>query len=388
MPGAFGSDSPLCVHRGLLGTYAIPTAERETVNRLARPTVILGAAILLGGCGETPFTNLSGEELCSLNPDLLTANLPPDAIPALTEPEMVAPNASGAQYLFDFDRVLGVVIDGEARAYPHNVLWHHEIVNDRINDTWITVTFCPLTGSGLAFSPFVDGIQLDLGVSGLLFANNLVMFDRVGGAVYGPQLSVEGKCATFRDKSLSLMPVQEMSWGRWKELYPDTKVVSDETGWGLDYRTYPYGSYAQLFNNELLVPMDVDDSRPLKERVLVIRLDDTDGRGYPFGELAGMGDAVAVNELVGPVPTVVFYEVADGEVAIAFDARVDDRTLTFEAAGDGLWRDVETGSAWTIDGVATSGPLAGARLSTREDAFVVFWFAWRHFLPDGDTFTG
>ena len=358
------------------------------MKRRLRPTLILGATILLGACEKAPITNLSGEELCSLNPDLLQFSLPPDAIPALSVPEMVAADAPEAGYLFDFDRVLGVVIDGEARAYPHNILWHHEIVNDVINDTWISVTFCPLTGSGLAFSPFVDGIRLDLGVSGLLFANNLVMYDRVGGAVFGPQLSAVGKCSIWRNKSLSLMPVQEMSWGRWKELYPDTKVVSANTGYGRNYFVYPYGSYAELLSNELLFPMNVDDSRPIKERVLAIRLDGTDGRGFPFGELAEIGDVVALNELVGGVPTAIFYESVDGETAIAFDARVDGQTLTFETTVQGLWRDVETGSVWTIDGVATSGPLAGARLATREDAFVVFWFAWRHFLPDGDTFTG
>ncbi|HAC05232.1 MAG TPA: hypothetical protein DCF71_05095, partial [Gemmatimonadetes bacterium] len=33
---------------------------------------------------------------------------------------MVSVGAEGAEYLFDFDRVLGVVVNGEARAYPHN----------------------------------------------------------------------------------------------------------------------------------------------------------------------------------------------------------------------------------------------------------------------------
>jgi hypothetical protein len=92
---------------------------------------------------------------------------------------MVSVGAEGAEYLFDFDRVLGVVVNGEARAYPHNILWYHEIVNDRIGDTWISVTFCPLTGLGLVFDPFVDGNLLELGVSGLLFAE-------LGGTLVGP----------------------------------------------------------------------------------------------------------------------------------------------------------------------------------------------------------
>ena len=358
------------------------------MKRRLRPTLILGATILLGACEKAPFTNPSGEDICSLDPNLLLFSLPPDAIPALSLPAMVAADAVDAGYLFDFDRVLGVVIDGEARAYPHNILWHHEIVTDVINDTRFSVTYCPLTGSGLVFSPFIDGAQLDLGVSGLLFANNLVLFDRVTGGVFGPQLSADGKCTIWRNKSLALMSVQEMSWGRWQELYPDTKVVSADTGFGRNYRRSPYGSYADLFNDQLLFPMDIDKSRPIKERVLAIRLDGTAGRGFPFGELADISHVVALNELVGGVPTAIFYESVNGETAIAFDARVDGQTLTFETTVQGLWRDVETGSVWTIDGVATSGPLEGSRLATLENAFVLFWFAWRHFLPDGDTFTG
>ncbi len=348
---------------------------------------VLLAVVVSAGCGDgLGPVDSDGNPICSVTPDLLFSSLPPDAIPALTLPDMVSPNASEAQYLFDFDRVLGVVVNGEARAYPHNILWHHEIVNDRIGDTWISATFCPLTGSGLVFDPFIDGNRLDLGVSGLLFANNLVLFDRITGGVYGPQLSVEGKCANFRDDSIGLRSVQEMSWGRWKGLHPDTKVVGGATGFPRNYRSYPYGSYDQITSNDLLFPMgNVDSSRPIKERVLAIRIGNG-GRGYPFGELFEMGETSVVNEMVGGVPTVVFYESRDGQTALAFDARVGGQTLTFSAAQDGTWIDEQTGSTWTIDGSALAGPMAGERLSPREDAYVVFWFAWRHFQPDGDVF--
>ena len=351
---------------------------------------VLLAAVTSAGCGDDPgLTDADGNLLCSLDPNLMFTSLPPEAIPALTQPEMVSPDHIEARYLNTFDRVLGVVVDGEARAYPHNILWHHEIVNDRIGETWITATFCPLTGSGLVFDPFVDGERLELGVSGLLFANNLMVFDRIGGDIYGPQLSVEGQCSNFRGESLGLRSVQEMSWGRWRQLHPDTKVVSDFTGFARNYgsNSYPYGNYDQLSSSDLLFDQDnVDKSRPIKERVLAIRLGADGGRGYPFGELAEMGETSVVNELVGGIPTVVFYESLGGETAIAFDARVEGETLTFSTDDDGTWIDTETGSTWTIDGSAIAGELAGATLSTREDAYVLFWFAWRHFQPNGDTF--
>ena len=92
---------------------------------------VLLAAVIAAGCGDNALVDLDGNLLCSLDPDLLVSILPPDAIPALTLPEMVSPDDPGAQYLFDFDRVLGVVVNGEARAYPHNILWHHEIVREQ-----------------------------------------------------------------------------------------------------------------------------------------------------------------------------------------------------------------------------------------------------------------
>ena len=348
--------------------------------------LVLSTAVAAAGCGdESPLADGDGNPLCSVDPDLLFSSLPPDAIPALTLPDMVWLNSTEAEYLFDFDRVLGVVVEGKARAYPHNILWHHEIVNDLIGDTWISATFCPLTGSGIVFDPFVDGNRLELGVSGLLFANNLVLFDRISGAVYGPQLAVEGKCAKFRDGSIGLHAVQEMSWGRWKELHPDTKVVGGNTGIPRNYRSYPYGSYDRIDSNELLFPMGVDTSRPIKERVLAIRIGEG-GRGYPFGELREMGETSVVHELVGGIPTVVFYESRDGETALAFDARVGGQALSFSVAEDGTWIDAQTGSTWTIDGSAIAGSMIGERLVPREDAYVLFWFAWRHFQPDGDTF--
>ena len=349
--------------------------------------VAAGALLVLpvGSCraaAEPLDLPLREDPLCELDPNLLFASLPPGAVPSLTEPEMVTFGGPGTEYLLLSDRVLGVVIDGEARAYPHNILWHHEIVNDRVGDQWLTVTFCPLTGSGLVFDPHVGGEKLDIGVSGLLFANNLVLYDRTSMDVYGPQLSVEGKCSRFVDRSLKLLPVQETSWGRWLQLHSNTKVVSSETGYGRNYLVSPYANYTELSNSDLLFAMDVDRTRPLKERVLAIRVGEG-GRGYPFGQLASLGDVAVINDTIGGEPTAIFYEARDGETAVALNARVGDQTLTFDAGTDGLFTDRETGTRWRIDGFAQSGPLAGERLSARSDAYVVFWFAWRHFQPEG-----
>jgi hypothetical protein len=255
-----------------------------------------------------------------------------------------------------------------------------------VNGRDIAATFCPLTGSGVIFDPRIGDETLDVGVSGLLYANNLVLYDRTSGDVYGPQLEAGGRCSRFRSATLQRLPVVETSWGRWRQLHLNTVAVTIETGFDRNYERSPYGDYDALGNDDLLFPMPVDDARPLKERVLVVG--DGGGVGFPFSELAlALGDRGTLEITAAGTPTVIFWEATDGATAIAFEALLDGRPLTFSALDDGTWTDAETGSIWTLDGEALRGPLAGSRLTIRTDAFVAFWFAFRHFRPDAAVWT-
>ena len=343
------------------------------------------ASLVVVACGPEDALETFSESPCDIpSSQFVSGGPPPDGIFALTLPPMVRPDE--ADYLLNGDRVLGVVVDGEARAYPHRILWHHEIVNDRIGDKWVTVSFCPLTGSGIGMDATVAGNRVDFGVSGLLVTNNLVMFDRITEELYGPQLSIEGQCERFRGVSPDLVAVREMSWARWKQLYPETVVVSSDNERPQAYFIYQYGSYDQLFDNSLLFPQsNVDTSRPLKERVLAIRTTTTGGRGYPFSELAEVGGQIALNEQVDGSPVAVFYEVRDGESAVAYDPRVTGQTLTFDVI-DSKIQDSQTGTIWSFSGLGLEGPLAGEQLQPLRNAYVLMWFAWREFQPDGDVF--
>lgn len=118
-------------------------------------------------CGDGGPTGVDGGDrtddlVCDLDRNLLVSETSPGAIPAMTEPPMVTQGEPGALYLNDEDRVLGVVVNGSARAYPHAVLDHHEVINDEIDGEWFTVTFCPLTGSGLRLDPNLGAERLDV----------------------------------------------------------------------------------------------------------------------------------------------------------------------------------------------------------------------------------
>ena len=339
------------------------------------------AAWLATGCsGATdPDSGLSLE--CIIPTDQIFAGGPGrDGIPALDLPFLT--DVAGAFFMADEHRVLGVEIDGVARAYPLIVMWWHEIVNDTIAGANVVVSYCPLTGSGLAFDAFVDGAFRVFGVSGLLFENNLMMFDRQTESIWN-QLLMGAQCGPESGKLLTRLPVVETTWKQWRTAHPQTTVLTLDTGFDRAYGAYPYGDYNLLDNAATFFPSSTfSDARPPKELVLGIR-EGNAAVAYPFGVLADKGDAVAVNDQVGGRSVLVTYLFSQATDR-AFDRNVAGQTLSFTVASENPFTltDNETGSTWDWSGGAIAGPLQGERLTPLEDAWTMFWFAWSVFYPE------
>jgi len=324
---------------------------------------------------------VSDEITCSIPRSLIFDGGPgKDGIPALTNPRLVAPGDVGAAYLREEDRVIGLLVNGEPIAVPLNIGWWHEIVNLDLGSLHLAVTHCPLTGSSLIFDRAAADNRA-FGVSGLLFMNNLIMYDRGSKESLWPQLLRGAGCGPRTGTTLAMFPAMEMTWAGWKALYPATKVISSETGVPRDYTRYPYGSYDQPDNPEVLFPMPtVDRRRPPKERVLGLPDSVKGGMAFPFGALADAGSVAAVDTVVAGRRVVVFWDAAS-QGAMAYYPRAAGRSLTFHVEG-GQFVDRETRSVWRLDGKAVSGELAGAQLEAVSGAFVVYWFAWAAFFPD------
>ena len=316
---------------------------------------------------------------------IFSGGVPPDGIPALTDPQFVDLSSSEAEYLRDDDLVLGVIVNGEAKAYPHNMGWWHEIINDVVGGQPIVVSFCPLTGTGLVFNGLGgDESRIHCGVSGLLFNNNLIMYDRRDRATLYPQMihvPVDGPGVD----ALTLMPVIETTWRYWKRLYPDSKVISVDTGIYSSgrYRDYPYGGYRNLsagpnfpsFPN--LSENATAQLFPPKTITLGMRFGET-AKAYPFPTMSSesvINDIVAGNELV-----VVYYGAE--KYAIPFSRIVDGQSLTFEkvASSNPLYpfmlRDLETGTTWNLKGEAIGASTKKLKQLPSHNAF---WFAWATF---------
>lgn len=349
-------------------------------------------ALIAAASCVSPVANDGGDlsslvATCTIPTDFLADGGPGvDGIPALTNPPLVGPTDATAAYVRPTDRVIGLLVGDEAIAVPVNIGWWHEIVNLDIGGLNLAVSYCPLTGSSLVFERLGSG-QAAFGVSGLLFMNNLVMYDRTGSPSLWPQMARGARCGSRAGTQLPLFPAVEMTWASWLALHPETRVVSSSTGHSRDYRQYPYGDYEREDNAFLLAPVPrIDGRRPPKERVLGIVLESGDGLAIPFGMLRANAGRRVVTATVGTEAAVVFWDPA-AEAAAAFQPSVEGQSLTFRALADG-YQDDQTASRWTLDGRALSGPLAGSVLRPIGDVFVAFWFAWALFYPDAALWTG
>jgi hypothetical protein len=320
--------------------------------------------------------------------DLVSGGPPPDGIPPIDDPEF-AP-ASEIDWLGDDEPVLSLTVGDETRAYPLQVMTWHEIVNDRVGGIPVTVTYCPLCNSGVAFERRVAGRLLDFGTSGLLHIDNLVMYDRQTESLW-PQLTGQASVGTLTGTQLKAIPMGVVSWKQFRASNPDALVLTRETGFRRDYGRNPYTGYDDPDGDLLVDPLGGTDGRlPVKERVVGITVG-SDSVAIRRALVAGAG---VVPLMVGGRDVVVLHQpgqssaldtgrIADGQEIGSigvFRPTIRGRSLTFAIRCERVV-DVQTGSTWSVLGEATSGQLAGSRLPAVVH-LDTFWFAWVGFHPD------
>ena len=285
------------------------------------------------------FTNIEDEEFPVYGSfprsQIVSGGVKIDDIAALTNPALVSPDEIST--LSENSLITGVTIDGESRAYPHNLLWWHEIINDTVNGRQISVTYCPLTSTGLVFDTETPSDRLEM------------------------------------------IPSVEVTWGTWNSLHPETKVVAASNS-SRPLSVYPYGQY-RSDNQDIIFPLNqpLNNRYGAKQMVHGLLIGSAP-RAYSFSD---MGVQAAVHDKFSGTEILVIYD-RNGELALSYDRTLDGQNLTFDIVQEGSpfrLKDRETDSTWTVEGIAVNGPLSGQSLNRIQNAYNAFWFAWSSFWP-------
>ena len=335
--------------------------------------------------------------------DEVTRVLPKDRIPAIDEPQFVA--VDGADVWLDNEEpVLAVEIEGDAKAYPVQILMWHEIVNDELADVPVAVTYCPLCNTGIVFRRTLEleaeaeERVLDFGTTGRLRFSNLIMYDRQTES-WWQQASGEAIAGTLTGEELTFLPSSMIAWGDFKSQHPEGEVLSRETGYDRDYGQNPYVGYDEPESEPFLYQgPETPGELPQVARVLGVELNG-EAVAFPYDVLQ---DVRVVNDVVGGEPIAVFWQpgtasaldsnsVAQGDdvgAANAFSRELDGQTLTFRAEdtpeGSRIVDD-QTGTRWNILGEGVDGELEARQL---ESVVAVnhFWFSWAAFHPETELY--
>jgi len=195
---------------------------------------------------------------------------PKDGIPSIDNPKFVSV-AEADQWIQDNELVLAIIHKGVKRVYPLQILVWHEIVNDKIAGDPILITYCPLCGSGIAFEPMINGEAVEFGTSGKLYNSNLVMYDRKTDT-YWTQINGLAIVGQLTGMKLKPVSIDTVAWRDWKEIHPDSEVLSQNTGFNRNYGNDPYGNYYE--DSFLLFPVENQDNRiHAKTQVFGIEID-------------------------------------------------------------------------------------------------------------------
>jgi len=298
------------------------TIPHNTQSRLMSPAcggliqslaVLLASWVFIGGAmaqssQQWPMTDFDKR---SIELDEVTSGGPPrDGIPPIDVPKFVDVAAADA-WLNDQEPVIALELNGDARAYPLQILMYHEIVNDTVGEMPVSVTFCPLCNASIVFDRRVDDTVLDFGTTGWLRKSDLVMYDRQTES-WWQQFVGRGIIGHYTDKELVQLPSVIVSYATFKETYKEGQILSRDTGFQRNYGSNPYAGYDAITSSPFLYRGKLDSRLPPMERILGL----PDGDGYQLLPLSALEDRAVVNTRLSDQSMVVF---APGTAKSALD---------------------------------------------------------------------
>ncbi len=377
---------------------ALPTS--PPVARMDLPEEFLDQGVP-GRAGNEFSTDFSRSTISFA--DVLSGGPPKDGIPAIDDPQFVSVEAA-REWVHRREPVLviesAVVArrDGEddplhdeaaAHIYPLQVLTWHEIVNDVVGGVPVTVTYCPLCNTGIAFDRRHHGAVLDFGTTGRLRFSNLIMYDRQTES-WWQQASGDAVAGFFAGTRLRFVPVMMLSFDEAAEMWPEAAVLSRNTGFNRAYGSNPYVGYDSAERPFLFRPPvgggspSINGEWSLMERVVSLEHNgESTALAYPVlsrervVEFTLGGERFAAIWEAGTASALDTARIAEGDdvgSANVFFARTTEGEPVELSARGGEVVDRATGSRWNAAGRAVDGPREGLRLDPAPGV-QHFWFS-------------
>jgi len=266
--------------------------------------------------------------------------------------------------------IIGVEINGEAKAYPIQLIGYHHQVRDTIGNIPVMITYCTVCRTGRAFSPTVNGHNEVFRLVGMDHFN--AMFEdsstrswwrqETGGAIAGP----------LNGSYLREIPSRQVKLATWLQEYPNSLILQRDTVFNEDYN-----DLADFDRGTLKSSLEKRDSASWKFKSWVLGVaNGKEAKAYDWNELV---QKRIIQDSMRDLPLLITLE-ADTASFHVLNRMVNGKSLQFELVRDSL-RDLNTNSIWTMAGSCTNGQLQGTSLKPVQ-AYQEFWHSWSTFHPN------
>lgn len=267
--------------------------------------------------------------------------------------------------------VIGVEINGEAKAYPIQLIGYHHQVRDTVGGRPVMVTYCTVCRTGRVFSPVVQGRAEQFRLVGMDHFN--AMFEDGTTGSWWRQATGEAVAGPRKGMVLEEIPSAQMALSAWLRMHPKTAILQSDSLFRKEY-----AELADFDKGTIKSGLEKRDSLSWKDKSWVIGVvQGKEARAYDWNELIARQ---IIQDQLGGTPLLITLE-RDSTTFHVWDRRVNGTALRFERSGEPPQiRDTGTGSIWDMDGVCVDGSLKGSRLNALP-AYQEFWHSWKTFHP-------
>lgn len=317
------------------------------------------------------FLNRSKQSLIRLD-EVRWGGVFQDGIPPLRNPKMIAPIE--ANYLDGNATVFGIEVNGDARAYPKQILAWHEMFVDEVGGIAVAGVYCTLCGTVILYKTEQNGVNYKLGTSGFLYRSNKLMYDNATQSLWST-LEGEPVIGPLVGKGIKLdyLSVVTTTWDEWKKRHPETKVLSLDTGYQRDYgEGVAYKDYFSTDNLMFTIPKP-DRRLKNKDEILAIRLPKE------------TKDNIAISSKFLKKNTIYSSKIAHTPFTVFTDKtgahrvyKTKGKTFTYYDEQNAIV-DIN-GNEWKIKESELVGP--NEQLLERLPSHNAFWFGYQAAFPD------
>lgn len=268
--------------------------------------------------------------------------------------------------------IIGISNNGEAKAYPIEIIGYHHQVRDIVGGKEMMVTYCTVCRTGRIYDPVMNGKPETFRLVGMDHFN--AMFEDATTKSWWRQATGEAITGKLKGSSLTEIPSEQMTLKNWLRKYPDSKIMQPDSNFLKEY-----ADLTGFDDGTIKSDLEYRDFGSWQFKSWVIGIEQNgNAKSYDWNDLIKLK---VINDSLPGLPVVIAIE-NDTASFHAWNRNVNHHYLRFKIDSTGNYlQDLQTNSLWNYDGICVDGNLKGNKLEIVK-ASQEFLHAWESFHPE------